>query len=103
VLENLGECPEGYTLDRINNDGHYEPGNLRWASRLEQNINRRNAGVMKNKPPGKSGYKWVEAVPTGYVARFTYKGKRYYAGHFSTPEAASKAARELRLSVAGEG
>jgi hypothetical protein len=46
VLENLGERPEGMTLDRKDNDGHYEPGNLRWATALEQVQNRR---TPKNK------------------------------------------------------
>jgi hypothetical protein len=33
--------PEGMSLDRINNDRGYEPGNVRWATRSEQNHNRR--------------------------------------------------------------
>jgi hypothetical protein len=37
----LGEKPFGYTLDRINNNGHYEAGNIQWASRQQQNTNRR--------------------------------------------------------------
>ena len=39
-LEHFGE--EGYTLDRINNNGNYEPGNVRWATAKEQSRNKTN-------------------------------------------------------------
>lgn len=42
VQTELGEAPTpSHTIDRKNNDGHYEPGNLRWASKFEQTHNRR--------------------------------------------------------------
>lgn len=39
-LDELGPCPPNYSLDRIDNNGNYEPGNIRWASQSEQNSNR---------------------------------------------------------------
>jgi hypothetical protein len=39
-LQDLGERPEGTTLDRINTRGNYEPGNCRWATIEVQNQNR---------------------------------------------------------------
>lgn len=42
-LADMGERPEGKTLDRIDNDGNYEPGNCKWSTTKEQSLNKRNS------------------------------------------------------------
>lgn len=53
-LESVGERPEGTTLDKIDNDDWYQPDNVRWATKREQ---QNNIGVGLRNKTGQIGVK----------------------------------------------
>ena len=88
--EDMGIKPKGLTIERINNDGNYEPNNCKWATRHEQGQNKR---VYKTNALGQNGT--FKKKGRFIVARNWNNRKYKIAGSFETKELAQEAQDEL--------
>lgn len=96
-LEDMGEIPDGMTLDRIDVNGNYCKENCRWTSYIEQNYNQR---IKKSNKTGITGV-WYSERDGKYIAYITKNKKRIFLGSFVDIEDARKVRMEAELEYYG--
>ena len=62
-LEDMGSRPSpAHSIERINNNGHYEPGNCKWATRIEQNRNSRQNVKLTHNGQTMTAAEWADKL-----------------------------------------
>ena len=96
--EDMGECPENYTLDRIDVNGDYSPENCRWATKSTQGFNTRQ---HKTNTSGRTGVYWFARV-NKWIAAIIKDNKQIHLGYFLTIESAVAAREKAEIELFGE-
>ena len=96
-VEDMGECPDDMSLDRIDVNGDYTPENCRWAT---QSIQCFNQNQRKDNTSGRVGVSWLERLGK-YQVNITKDSKSIYIGVFTTFEQAVKAREDAELTYYG--
>ncbi len=95
--EDMGERPEGTTLDRIDPNGNYCKENCRWSKQGLQNYNSR---LQRTNTSGKSGVSWNKRK-NKWEAAIGFQNRRIFLGYFDKWEDAVKSRQVAELEYYG--
>jgi hypothetical protein len=102
-FEDMGERPNGMSIDRIDSEKNYEPGNCKWSNRSEQQKNKRPNQARGNAPIGATGFRGVSKNSKNgkYISYIWVSGKSIRLGTFDTPLEAHNAYEEAKNKYFG--
>lgn len=94
-ITEIGKKPVGYCLDRINNEGHYESGNVRWVSYTTSNLNKRREQQARRHSNTKVQYVSWHKPKQKWCVQCTVAGKQRTLFYSSVFEEACAFAKGL--------
>jgi hypothetical protein len=94
-IEDMGERPKNFTLDRTDNSKGYSPENCRWASRKLQTENTRLSKLNKSGHKGISLFKKTNR----WCASIYINGKKKHLGYFNSLDDAVEARKKAQLQT----